>query len=159
MGMFPGLLRKRAADKRRAGNLAKFDPGRNPDDFIAYGGSADPITRRGKFPTSNNSGADRYSDEYFDYELVENRLVRGNPDSKVPRYMAQYEPVYKAVGRRPGVAAHNDQQPVNPKRTKDPRSSGSLKKAKGENRRASTILTGAKGLLGGANTTKTLLGK
>lgn len=168
-------FKKRSSKKRRDGNVRKFVGQGREEDFNS---GVDTISRRGEFPTSDGSGRARFSDKYFDYELTgydrrkisrSNKAVssrrweneRNNAEVGDPRF---YTPRYKAVGRRPGVPAHNDRQPERSTRKEfqgskgDQPSANANSKNRNRNNR-STILTGSKGVLGKSSTTsKTLLG-
>lgn len=154
MGLFLGAL-KHQANKKRSRRVASQENA----NYILLG----EITDNNRVePTSNNSGRKLYDDGFYDYaqvgvrEVKRNINLRGSGANRGPIY----EPILRRVGRTPGSSAHGDIQPVKPKRGKDPRSSSKRTTQKGENRRASTILTGSRGLLGGGSTsTKTLLGK
>jgi len=112
-------------------------------------------------PTSNNSGKELFADNYYDYIQTGQKLVSGNADynGRVKKFQPVYQPIYTRVGRTAGSSAPSDVQPQKSKRSKDPRASSKSSTQKGENRRASTILTGSQGLLGNASGgVKTLLG-
>lgn len=152
MGQFIGAI-KHAANKKRSRRVAE----QTGSPYILLGEIADNNRVE---PTSNNSGRQLHDDGFYDYVQVGTRTVRTGGGKFGGSGKVRYEPVLKRVGRKPGSSAHSDVQPVKPKRGKDPRSTSKRTTQKGENRRASTILTGAQGLLGGGSTsTKTLLGK
>lgn len=152
MGLYAGAV-KQARNKKRSKRIAE----QTGSPYILLG----DIVDNGRVePTSNNSGRKLYDDGFYDYAQVGVRAVSAGGFKGGNRGGVKYEPILKRVGRKPGSSAHSDVQPVKAKRGKDPRSSSKRTTQKGENRRASTILTGAQGLLGGGSTsTKTLLGK
>lgn len=109
-------------------------------------------------PSSDGKSGELYVDENNKHD--EGFVTKfGTVTYTDPRTGKEKQELTSKRERKAGSSKFGDVQPVTPKRTADPRSSGSLKKSKNENRRASTILTGARGLLGSnASTSTTVLG-